>query len=441
MLGSIGVIVSLILLIYLAFKKWNPMTISIMASVIAGLTNQMPFWGTLQEVYVPGVLSFISSWLLIFTFGAVYSELLIQTGSAASIAYKLLDVFGKKLLFVMALFTLLLIYGGISSFVVIFILWPMMAVLSREANIPQRIWIAVFYLGLFAVNPLPGSPSLANIVVPALFDVSPTSGAFMGILSSVIYFATGYIILMAIMKRYEKKGIKYEKNEREDALIGRSREDCPKFMTAVLPMLVMVVLFSSLSNGWLSFIGIEKMQVTFSVMTAMLIACLLCVILNFKVLRPQLKQILMKGSMGGINPLITGALITGYVAVVSSTPAYAGFIEWILGMPGHPYMQMFVAGSLIAMLAGNPAVSAPLVCNSFGAAWMASGAINTSLIRPLLTTCFGGTSILPHSGGLFGVMEYTGQDHDKSYMAAFLVCVIPTFTTTLILIGLALLFY
>ena len=153
-----------------------------------------------------------------------------------------------------------------------------------------------------------------------------------------------------------------------------------------------------------------------------------------------MKPLLLKGSMGGINPLITAALIVGYVTVVSATPAFRSFVGLVLAMPGHAYFQMFFACLLIPLITGNATVAAQLILNSFGSGWIASGII-PDVIRPILTTGVSGISVPPHSGGLFGVLEYTGQNHKESYLPMFFSASIPSLTTTLIIIGFALLMY
>jgi hypothetical protein len=96
MLGYIGVILSLVLLVFLAYRRWNVIIISLIAALIVGLTNGLGVFTILSDFYMPGLVKFMASWFLVFTVGALYSEFMTRSGSVASIAYKLVDWVGKK---------------------------------------------------------------------------------------------------------------------------------------------------------------------------------------------------------------------------------------------------------------------------------------------------------------------------------------------------------
>ena len=109
-------------------------------------------------------------------------------------------------------------------------------------------------------------------------------------------------------------------------------------------------------------------------------------------------------------------------------------------MPGHAYFQMLFPGALITIITGNATVSSQLTISAFGTSWIAAG-INPDVIRPILITGVSGIGLSPHSGGLFGVLEFTGQNHRESYLPMFLSASVPSVITTIILIGLALVLY
>lgn len=176
MVGIMGIVVALAILIFLAFRRWNMILVSLIASVIVGISNGLVFWSIFSDYYMPGVAGFISSWFLIFTIGSVYSEFMSRSGSVTAIAYRLVDIFGKdKILLVMLIVCCLLTIGGINPYVQIFIIWPMAVVFSKEFDIPRGLWLSVFYLGLFTATAFPGNPGMANTVVSQILEVDRKS--------------------------------------------------------------------------------------------------------------------------------------------------------------------------------------------------------------------------------------------------------------------------
>ncbi len=412
MLGYIGVILSLVLLVFLAYRRWNVIIISLIAALIVGLTNGLGVFTILSEFYMPGLVKFMASWFLVFTVGALYSEFMTRSGSVASIAYKLVDWVGKKnLLLVIAIIALMLTVGRVSPYVQIFILWPICIVFSKESNIPREIWIPVFYVGMLAAAAFPGSPTSTNAMLVQFLGVSAASAPIYSLFHVALYFTLGMIYLRWQLKQWTNKGLGYVEHERDVKAVQVNREDCPPFITSIIPMVLVIITYSGFTGGWFGF----KLNGIDAVYPAILLSCLLCLIFNFKTLKPQLKELLQKGSMGGINPTLTAAVIVGYVTVVTSSNAYGSFVSAITNLGGNPYLQAFLATATISFVCGSGMVAIPTVWQSFGAGWLTAGA-NPEFLRPLIQASSSPLSLGPHSGGLHGVMDFAGTNLKECYM-------------------------
>lgn len=85
-----------------------------------------------------GYLGFFRDYFLIFAASSLYAKVMSVTGSAVSIGYKFIDWFGKeKVVLIVFLVTAILTYGGVSLFVVVFAMTPIIIVLFKEADIPM----------------------------------------------------------------------------------------------------------------------------------------------------------------------------------------------------------------------------------------------------------------------------------------------------------------
>lgn len=430
MIGILGFILSIAVLIYLSYKRWNIIPVSIVAAVIVGLSSSIDIWSIFNDYYMPSFASFIMNWFLIFTLGAIFSEMLTRSGSVASIAYKLLDIFGEKnAVLVIALITALLTIGGVNPFVQIFLVWPICLVFSRSANIPRGIWIATFYLGMFAAYSFPGNPGMANVVVSQNLDVSSASMAVFSLLLFLFNFTVGYMYLKHKVKTWQKKGIGYVETTKDKEVKSFEREACPKFVFSILPMAVCVVLYSILTSKNMPLIG--GMASGNAVLLAMFVSTILCILLNLKTLLPQLKEALMKGSLGGINPTITAAVVTGYLGVFLGSETYTALVNAILSLSAGPFFQAFIACNVLTFITGSGTVAAVPVFNAFKPTWI-SMETNFAALRPVMVCSCAGFAISPYNGGLNGVLDYVGSNLKECYGPILVAVVLNALLTSFV---------
>lgn len=430
MTGIIGFILSLVILIYLSFKRWNIILVSLIAAAVVGIFSGINIWSVFSDYYMPSMASYVSSWFLVFTLGAIFSEMLTRSGSVASIAYKLLDIFGeKKAVLVIALITALLTIGGVNPYVQIFLVWPICLVFSRTANIPRGIWVATFYLGMFAAYSFPGNPSMTNVIIAQNLDVSGASKALFSIAVSILNFSFGYIYLKWRTSSWAKQGKGYKATTKDEQTPAFERAKCPKSITSILPMIACVALYSLFSSKKIAYIG--GMSSTNAVLLAMILATLLCISLNLKSLKPQLKEALIKGSSGGINPTITAAVVTGYLGVFLGSETYNALVNAVLKLSAGPFFQAFVACNVLSLITGSGSVAVTPVFNAFKTPWISSG-VNVEALRPVMVASAAGASISPHCGGLNGVLDYVGSDLKESYGPVFVAIVLNALLTSFV---------
>ena len=180
--------------------------------------------------------------VLIFTIGAVYSEIMSRSGSVSAIAYKLVDVFGKeKILLVMFIVCCLLNLGGVNPYVQIFIVWPMAVVLSKEFNINRGIWLSVFIWDCLPHSFFREIPSMVNTVVSQILEVSAGTVPFICLAMFLLYAAAGYFIIRRTEKRWEEKGRRYVETESDRQMVKPERDDLPGLAAALTPMILVIL--------------------------------------------------------------------------------------------------------------------------------------------------------------------------------------------------------
>ena len=124
MFSILGLILSLIIIMYLAYKGYSTIiTAPIIAIITIILTTG--FNGHLManytEVYMSGFANFIKNYFPLFMTGAIFAKLMEEANYAKSIAHFITQKLGKdKSILAVVLSGALLTYGGVSLFVVAF---------------------------------------------------------------------------------------------------------------------------------------------------------------------------------------------------------------------------------------------------------------------------------------------------------------------------------
>ena len=184
----------------------------------------------------------------VFLFGAVFARLMEKGGLASAIAGKIMDLLGEqRAILAVLLGCAALTYGGLSVFVVAFVMYPFGAEIFRKADIPKRLLPATLWMGIFtfAMVALPGTPQIQNIIPSSYFGTSTWAGVGIGL------FATAMFLLLSLgwlgyrAKTLQAKGEGYgetiERKKRRDRTL-------PPWTWSMVPLLMVIVINIILSN-------------------------------------------------------------------------------------------------------------------------------------------------------------------------------------------------
>src|SRR5699024_1226522 len=160
-LALIGIILSLALLITLAYRGHSVVAVAPFAASIAVIFSGAPLLASYTQIFMPALGGFMASFFPLFLVGAIFGRLMTVSGYAQDLASWISRMLGPKFaILVTTLATALLTYGGVSAWLVVFTIFPIATSLFREADIPKRLMPAAIALGIFtfATAALPGSP-------------------------------------------------------------------------------------------------------------------------------------------------------------------------------------------------------------------------------------------------------------------------------------------
>lgn len=427
---DIVILIAAVLLISVfCFKNVPTLFAGIICSLVLIIIYKMDVYDGLMNIYMGGLTGFAQQWLILFTLGALFGKLLEATGGADSLARTILKVFGHKNISMgVMVFTAILAAAGISSFITMFIVFPIAIKICRKSNINRTSVVAGYFLGLNVGLSMPYVPATSNILCASYFGTDVGAGGVLALFVNVVYLVLGIAYIKWYEKRLAAKGLGYVPAEgcTEEEDDGLDMEgNGPHWITSFVPMLVPVVV-----------LNIFKVRVE----AALFCGVVAIVVLQFKYIPRnwEANRKVMSDSINmSLTSIINAAAIVGFGAVVQNCPGYMIAVDKILSFQGSPLMISFVGTSLLAGIAGSS--SAGLV---LAAPVLQQAAQLTNAAAFHRTTVFAslGLDSLPNAGFLQTVRTVAGVKFKDVYIPViFVITVVLTVFSCLLYMGLCML--
>ena len=198
-MSIIAIILSLGLLIYLAYRGWSVIIIApllaLLAALLSGLAGDpVHLLATYTQEFMPSLGGYVTSNFPMFLLGAIFGKVMDDTGSAKAIAEWFVKTLGKgKEIWTVVLACGVVTYGGVSLFVAAFAIYPIGAALYRESNLPKRLLPPAIALGAFTftMTAIPGTPQIQNTIPMKYFGTDSFAAPVLGIIAALIMFFGG----------------------------------------------------------------------------------------------------------------------------------------------------------------------------------------------------------------------------------------------------------
>lgn len=429
MTGIIGLILAIAILIIFAYRGLGALPLAILGALVAAIFNGMPLWETFAKSFVPGYASAFTSYMLLFVSSAFYAKLMEHSGCATAIGTKFVDWFGTKhVILVGILIIAALCYGGLSLFVVVFAVMPILFMMFKAANLPRHLTIICVVGGssTFVMTCLPGSPQLSNVVPTEFLHTSLTAAPLLGTVCGIVLFIMIALYGNWAAKKAVERGEVWTYPDNVDASMYEvNKSELPP---AWKGFLVIIVLISMIVIG--SHLGINA---TALAVCATLVASILVVIFNLKKFAIGFDawlKMLTTGMTNGIAAIGGIAAIIGFGTVVRATPAFNITTKWLLGMHMNPYVLGVVCTGIICAITGGSSSGQRIMYDALAPSLIGTGA-NLEIMHRLNAIASGSLDKLPHSSGLFMMFEVLGLNHKSAYRHVF-ACVVCELIVTIV---------
>lgn len=437
MLHVLGIVLAIVAIIYAAMKGFSIIIVAPMAALIVILTNQMDLFATLlgsEASYIAGLTDFIVNFFAVFLLGSLLAKYIDKSGAAQQIAESIVAKTGTEkpfaVLAALLAITAFLTYGGVSVFVVIFVLLPLAKPLFKKLNIAWNLVAIPIQAGAgtFTMTMLPATPSIQNVVPTAYLGTTLTAAPLLGIIGSVTALAFGlWYMRFALRKSLANKETYADFHVQEDD--NARKEKTPSLMRSVTPILLLIAI--NIVGSALGFANI----ILIGLATAILASAIL-----FKDYLPSQQAVLNEGATGSIMPIILTSSAVAFGVVVTLAPGFIHIADLILNIPGNPLISLSVASALFGGITGSASGSLGIVMEAFSQSYLAMG-IHPEVIHRVSAVASAVLTIMPHSGAILSFMALAGLNHKNSFKYQFIAVTGANFLALVVVIIAATLLY
>jgi H+/gluconate symporter-like permease len=476
--GLAGMLISLGLLIWFAYRGWSVLLLAPIAAMLAAAISGEPVLAHWTQTFMGSAARFIAQFFPLFLLGALFGKLMEDSGSVRAIARFMTEKLGpRRAMLAVVIGGALVTYGGVSLFVAFFVLAPMAQALFQAANIPRRLMPAAIALGTstFTMSALPGTPAIQNAIPMPFFGTTPFAAPGLGIIASIVMVAFGLWWLGRQEAGARRAGQGFEtvgagapeavresgdELVRERAIVsqsfdpseieqGHASEQLPPFGIAIVPLVLVVcgnfvmnvIVLPRVDAAYLAearwgSTSLSAVAGVWGVCVALVIAIVALLLLNRSRLA-ALRESVDAGANASVLPVLSVGSLVGYGAVIAALPAFELVRAWVLGIGGGPLVSLAVATNLLAALTGSASGGLTIALDALGSTYMQLAAqhhIDPALLHRVAVISSGTLDSLPHNGAVVTLLAVCGSTHRDSYRDIVMVGIVGALLALIVVI-------
>ena len=426
-LGILVLLLALLLFGLLAFKQINALILAPLVTIFVIVCSGMPILTSLKELFMPAASAYVTSYFLVFFVGALFGAVYQHTGAAESISKTLAGLCkGKFVAPIIMTITGILTYGGVSGFVVFFVIYPIALNMFKEANLTRRLIPGAISAGCWTWSMYgPGSPSIQNVIGMNSLGTPSTAALVPSVIAAVASYVLIFLWLEMRSRNFTKKGItfndstlKFQLSPEEMAM--DDDKDLPNFWIAMIPIIAILVSF----NGF-------KLPVE----TAVFLGVALATILMWKRVGTINGWIAVfnEGAANSGVSILNTAIVVGFGGVVKQTQGFADLVEVLktLNMPALVFVMITVA--ICAGACGSASGGMGVAFNALTDTYIALGA-NLEHVHRIAAIAAGTLDSLPHQGAQITLLGICKLTHGEAYFDIFVTQIVIPFISCFVFI-------
>lgn len=478
-LGLAGMIASLALLIWFAYRGWSVLLLAPLAAMLAAAFSGEPVLAHWTQTFMSAAARFLAQFFPLFLLGALFGKLMADSGSVQVIADFMTRRFGpSRAILATVVCGALVTYGGVSLFVAFFVLVPMAEKLFQSSDLPRRLLPATILLGTstFTMSALPGTPAIQNAIPMPFFGTTPFAAPGLGVIASVIMAIFGLWWLGRQERRARMLGEGYADHPampptdqalvRERAIVSQSFDPreighggaaraLPSVAVAVAPLLLVVggnfamnvLVLPRIDAAYLAeerwgSTSLDAVRGVWGVSVALAVAIVAVIVLNrsrFATLRESVDA----GANASVLPILSVCSLVGYGAVIAALPGFALVRTWLLEIGGGPLVSLAVAANVLAALTGSASGGMTIALDALSDTYLNLAVqhdIDPALLHRVVVMSSGTLDCLPHNGAVVTLLAVCGCTHRESYSDIVVAGIVGPLLALIVVVALGSLF-
>lgn len=437
-MSLLGIVLGLVLLMFLAYKGYSIIWVAPVCAVVVAVLGGYSILDAYIGDYMSGMANYVLQWFPPFFLGAVYGKVMDMTGSARSLGNALVKLIGSRFaVLAVVLPCLLMTFGGISLFVVVFVIYPMGYSIYRAADLPRTLLPGAIATGAFGITmtAIPGTPQIQNIIPTAYYGTTAMAAPLLSVVACIVMFVPAYAYLEWRAHSARKKGLHFVPDPKH-VEVNYDDKNLPSWhwVTGIIPVIVVVLMlnvFPLVLENATGFALSSSQAMVVALLCGILVACLLN-LNQAKILLPAINE----GANGSMGAIMNTACAVGFGSVVKVVPGFAVLTNIALNMPGSMLFSEAVAVNLLAGATGSASGGMSIALEALGPRFAEMAAGNPSALEALhriASISSGGLDTLPHNGAVLTLLAVSNCTHKESYLdICVTTCIIPLVASLLL---------
>ena len=395
----------------LAFKQMSALILAPLVTIFVILCSGLPILDSLKGLFMPAATDYITKYFLTFFVGALFGAVYQYTGAAESIARAIAGLcHGKFVAPIIMCITGILTFGGVSGFVVFFVIYPIALNLFKEGNLTRRLIPAAISAGCWTWSmSAPGSPSIQNVIAMDSLGTPSTAAFVPSLITAIVMFALIFVWLEVRARSFTKKGIvfddpslKYQLSP-EELPNPDEEKDLPNVIVAILPIILILVLFNNPMHP-------------FPVETSVFAGVALASILMFKRIKGVNAWIgvFNKGAADSGVAILNTAIVVGFGGVVQNTQGFNDLVTALKNMSMQPLVFVMITVAICAGACGSASGGMGVAFNALKDTYLQMG-VSLPYVHRIAAIAAGTLDTLPHQGAQITLLGICKLTHKEAY--------------------------
>lgn len=435
-MGVLGFILALAVLVVLVCKGMHLAYCAVITVLIITVTNGMPLMETLSNYW--GTVGGIAGMFLpIFLFGAIFAKVYTNCGAASSLTSAFMDLLCRKAknpeaeqkitIIAIAIVPVVLGYGGLDQFAMLFLLMPIFMKAMERVNIPRKFLPAFMMMGLCICCVGAGAPQQNNFLPTTLAGVSGTAALIPSIIGQIVIGVSGVTYLIRAVKKANANGENFSWGKLRPAQQPDGKQPNP--ILSLVPLVCVCLLYNLTSIG-LSY--------------SMLLGAIITIVLFFSYF--NMEETKFKSIVASLNQGVHDAAMPilclpafGIGSVIAAAPGCQTLTALLEKIPGPPLVSCTLMLVLLVAVCADPkagiTVGMPIALDIYPQL-----GVSTTAIARIGAFSMGVLDSLPIAAGIPMVMNMCDLDFMEGYKPCFWTSVVCTGLGTLVVMIVLILF-